>query len=288
MAPRVIDDLVKRIGETEKLDKPAKSLATAVSRVNPPGQTAKDVLSGTWLGHPLHPLLTDIPIGAWTSALVLDLLGGDAGEKAADQLVGLGAVAALPTAVSGLSDWSDMLGAERRIGFVHALGNVAAVTLHGLSYLSRRRGQRSRGLALSLLGFSAVTAGVYLGGHLTYRRGVNVDRHAWDEGASSEWVEVAEEGDLQDGEPMAARAGEDVVMLLRRGQQVQAMADVCSHAGGPLHEGEIDDQGQVTCPWHGSTFRLDDGRVVHGPATAPQPVYDVRVEGGKVLVRRRS
>ena len=287
MTPPIIDDLLERLGKAELLDKPATSLATAVSRVTPPGHLAKDVLSGTWLGHPLHPLLTDIPIGAWASALILDLLGGDGGEKAADQLVGLGAVAALPTAVSGLSDWSDMLGAERRIGFVHALGNVTALTLFGLSYLSRRRGQRSRGLALSVLGATVVTAGAYLGGHLTFRRGVNVDRHAWDEGPS-EWVEVAEEGDLREGEPVAAPAGEETVMLVRRGQEIQGLADVCSHAGGPLHEGEIDDQGRVTCPWHGSTFCLDDGRVIHGPATAPQPVYDVRVEDGKVLVRRRS
>lgn len=287
MVPRVIEDLVERLAKMEGLDKPAKPLANAVSKATPPGHVAKDVLSGTWLGHPLHPLLTDIPIGAWTSALILDLVGGDAGKKAADQLVGLGTVAALPTAVSGLSDWSDMLGAERRIGFAHALGNVAAVALYGLSYVSRRRGQRGRGLALSWLGATAATVGGYLGGHLTYRRGVNVDRHAWDEGAA-EWVEVADEAGLEEGEPVVAQAGEDTVMLLRRGQDIQGLSDVCGHAGGPLHEGQIDAEGQVTCPWHGSTFRLDDGSVVHGPATGRQPVYDVRVEDGKVLVRRRA
>ncbi len=247
----------------------------------------KDLLSGTWLGHPLHPLLTDIPIGAWASALVLDLFGGDSGERAADQLVGLGAVAALPTAVSGLSDWSDMLGAERRIGFVHALGNATAVALYGLSYVSRRQGRRGRGLALSLLGASAVTLGGYLGGHLTYRRGVNVDRHAWDEG-TEDWVEVALMAELEEGTPVAAPAGDDVVLLLRRGGHIRALSDICSHAGGPLHEGEIDKQDQVTCPWHASTFRLEDGKVMHGPATGPQPVYDVRIDDGKVLVRRRS
>ncbi len=287
MAPRSIENLVERIGKAKGLDRPAKPLSQGVSSLAPPGHVAKDLLSGTWLGHPLHPLLTDIPIGAWTSALVLDLVGGEAGERAADQLVGLGAVAALPTAVSGLSDWSDMLGAERRLGFVHALGNVAAVTLYGLSYLARRRGQRGQGLALSLLGATAATAGGYLGGHLTYRRGVNVDRHAWDEGAD-EWVQVAQEEDLKEGEPVTVAAGEDTVMLLRRDQQIEGLSDVCSHAGGPLHEGTIDDQGQVTCPWHGSTFRLGDGSVVHGPATGQQPVYDVRVEDGTVLVRRRS
>ncbi len=286
MAPRIIDDLVERLGKAEGLDKAAAPLATAVTTANPPGRVAKDVLSGSWLGHPLHPLLTDIPIGAWASALVLDLLGGETGEKAADQLVGLGAVAALPTAVSGLSDWSDTLGTERRIGFVHALGNITAVALYGLSYLSRRRGQRRRGLALSVLGATAVTASAYLGGHLTYRKGVNVDRHAWDEDGA-EWVQVAEEAELKDGEPVAVTAGQDTVMLLRRDQDIQGLSDVCGHAGGPLHEGQIEGA-TVTCPWHGSTFRLDDGTVVHGPATGQQPVYDVRMEDGKVLVRRRS
>jgi nitrite reductase/ring-hydroxylating ferredoxin subunit/uncharacterized membrane protein len=287
VAPRILESLVERIGEAEGLDKPAKPLANAVSKINPPGRMPKDLLSGTWLGHPLHPLLTDIPIGAWASALVLDLFGGDSGERAADQLVGLGAVAALPTAVSGLSDWSDMLGGERRIGFVHALGNVTAVALYGLSYVSRRQGRRGRGLALSLLGASAITLGGYLGGHLTYRRGVNVDRHAWHEG-SEEWIEVAQDAELEEGTPVAVPAGEDVVLVCRRGGQIQALSDVCSHAGGPLHEGQIDEQDLVTCPWHGSTFRLDDGKVVHGPATGPQPVYDVRIDDGKVLVRRRS
>jgi len=287
VASRIIDDLVERISGMESLDRAARPLANAVSKISPPGRAAKDLLSGTWLGHPLHPLLTDIPIGAWSSALVLDLFGGDSGERAADQLVGLGAVAALPAAVSGLSDWSDMLGAERRIGFVHALGNTAAVALYGMSYVSRRRGRRGRGLVLSLLGAGAVTLGGYLGGHLTYRRGVNVDRHAWDE-ATAEWSEVAREAELEEGAPVAAPAGEDVVLLIRRGGQIQALSDICSHAGGPLHEGEIDDQGQVTCPWHASTFRLYDGRVIHGPATGPQPAYDVRVDEGKVLVRRRS
>jgi nitrite reductase/ring-hydroxylating ferredoxin subunit/uncharacterized membrane protein len=286
MPPRLIEDLVRSLGDKAALDKVAKPLANGVSRLTPPGHAPKDVLSGSWLGHPLHPLLTDVPIGAWTSALILDLAGGEDGEKAADQLIALGTVAALPTAAAGLSDWSDMLGAERRIGFVHAAGNVVAVTFYGLSYLARRRGQRGRGLALSLLGAGALTFGAYLGGHLTYRFGVNVDRHAWDEG-QDDWVEVYDEGQLQEGEPVVAEAGEDAVMLLRRGERIHAIAEVCSHAGGPLHEGTVYEE-TVTCPWHGSTFRLDDGNVVHGPATGRQPSYDVRVEGGRVLVRRRS
>jgi nitrite reductase/ring-hydroxylating ferredoxin subunit/uncharacterized membrane protein len=287
VAPRIIEDLVERIAEMEGLDKVATPLANAVSRINPPGRAAKDVLSGTWLGHPLHPLLTDIPNGAWTSALILDLFGGDSGERAADQLVGLGTMAALPTAVSGLSDWSDMLGAERRVGFVHALGNVAAVTFFGLSYLSRRRGKRGQGLALSVLGATAATVGGYLGGHLTLparsqRRPPRLAPRGSGVGGGGPGG-----GDRRRQSPGEARSrGHGAALETRRPDRG------CVRHLRPrrwsLHEGEIDNQGQVTCPWHGSTFRLHDGEVVHGPATGPQPVYDVRVEDGKVLVRRRA
>ncbi|HWC11681.1 MAG TPA: Rieske 2Fe-2S domain-containing protein [Acidimicrobiales bacterium] len=286
MPVATVEDLLERIEKAEGLDRVARPLTTAVAKVVPHGPV-KDALSGTWLGHPLHPLLTDVAIGSWTSAFLLDVFGGEATESAAAALVGAGVVSALPTAVAGLSDWSDLLGAERRMGLVHAAANVLAVTCYGLSWVARRKGDRSRGVALGLLGASIATVGGYLGGHLSYRQGVNVDRNAWREGPEG-WIDVAAESELAEGRPVAADADGVRVCLVKQGTAVHAIADVCGHAGGPLHEGELDGEGRITCPWHGSTFKVQDGAVVHGPATAPQPDFEARLEDGRVSVRRRS
>jgi nitrite reductase/ring-hydroxylating ferredoxin subunit/uncharacterized membrane protein len=284
MAPKAVEQLMDRVAGATGLDSVAKPLANKVAALVPSG-VVKDTLSGTWLGHPLHPMLTDVPIGCWTNAMLLDLVAGEAGEEAAQLLVGAGVLAALPTAISGLADWSDYFGEERRVGFVHALGNVAALTCYSLSWTARRKGNRQRGVVLGLMGATLATLSAYLGGHLAWRKGVNIDRHAWDH-ASDEWFDVAAEDEVADGKPMAVAAGDDTVLLYREAGVVRALSDVCSHAGGPLNEGTIEG-GCVTCPWHGSVFRLDDGSVVHGPATGPQPAYDVRTAGGRVSVRRR-
>ena len=284
MAPRAIEMLVDRIAHTSWLDKVAKPLSSKVAEVVPHGP-AKDLLSGTWLGHPLHPMLTDLPIGFWTSAMAVDFLAGQKGHKAADRLVALGVLSALPTAAAGLADWSDTMGEERRLGLAHAVGNVVAVDFYVWSWIARKRGRRVAGVTLSVLGAAAATAGAYLGGHLAWRKGVNVDRHAWDH-PSDDWVDAPLEAPLEDGEPVAVTVGDDTVLVVRTGGAVHALSDVCSHMGGPLHEGPIAD-GCVTCPWHGSTFRLVDGAVVHGPATGPQPGYDVRQSGDRLALRRR-
>ena len=282
-----VRELVEQLGTVEALDRMAEPVAKTVSSVLQPKKAPKDLLSGTWLGHPLHPMLTDLPIGAWTSAMLLDLFGGEAGQEGADRLIGLGLAFALPTAAAGVSDWSDLLGADRRVGLVHALANVAAVGLYGLSLVNRRRGRRGAGLALSFAGAAVASAGGYLGGHLSYRRGVNVNRNAWKEGPDG-WLDVAAESELAEGRPVAAEADGVPVCLVKDGSAVHAIVDVCGHAGGPLHEGELDGDGHITCPWHGSTFRVQDGSVVHGPATAPQPAFDARIQDGRVSVRRSS
>jgi nitrite reductase/ring-hydroxylating ferredoxin subunit/uncharacterized membrane protein len=285
MTPRAIEQLVDRIAHTDWLDQVAKPVSAKVTELVPRGSTVKDVLSGTWLGHPLHPMLTDLPIGFWTGSMALDFLGGRKGRKAADRLLALGVLTAVPTAAAGLSDWSDTIGEDRRLGFAHAAGNVVAVSLYSWSWAARKRGKRVKGVTLGVLGASAATAGAYLGGHLAWRKGVNVDRHAWDH-AEDGWVDVPVEAPLEDGQPVVVTVGDDSVLVVRRGGIVRAISDVCSHMGGPLHEGELAD-GCVTCPWHASTFRLEDGDVVHGPATGPQPAYDVRVEEGRLAFRRR-
>ncbi|MDQ4130182.1 MAG: iron-sulfur protein, partial [Actinomycetota bacterium] len=144
-------ELVERLGRVRAFDVVARPVSKKVAAAVR-SRRVKDLLSGTWLGHPVHPMLTDVPIGAWASALVLDLAGGPHGRQAADRLIGLGLATALPTAVTGLSDWSDLVGEERRIGLLHAVANVSAVACYGLSLLARRRGARARGLAWSLAG----------------------------------------------------------------------------------------------------------------------------------------
>ncbi len=275
-------ELVEQLGRIKALDAVARPLSKQVAAVVS-SRPIKDLLSGTWLGHPVHPLLTDVTIGAWTSALALDLVGGRHGQQAADRLIGLGLLSALPTAATGLSDWSDHLGEERRIGLLHAVANVAAVVCHSLSLLARLRGARTRGFAWSLAGGATLLAGGHLGGHLTYVQGLNVNRNAWHE-AVDEWMPVLDDADLRDQEPVAVEAGETQVLLVRLQGRIHALAAHCGHAGGPLHEGRFED-GCVVCPWHLSTFRLEDGAVVHGPATVPQPAYETRVEDGKILIR---
>jgi len=284
MAPRALEQLIDAVAHAEWLDKVAGPVSDKVTEVIPKGPV-KDLLSGTWLGHPLHPMLTDLPIGFWTSAMVVDFLGGRRGQKAADRLVALGVLSALPTAATGLSDWSDTIGDDKRLGVAHAAGNVVAVGLYGWSWVARKRGRRAKGVVLGVLGATAATAGAYLGGHLAWRKGVNVDRHAWDH-APDDWVGTDLEAPLDDGVPVVVAVGDDQVLVVRRGGVVHAISDRCGHAGGPLHEGELAD-GCVTCPWHQSRFRLDDGAAVHGPATGPQPGYDVRLEGGRLALRRR-
>ncbi|HVF13548.1 MAG TPA: Rieske 2Fe-2S domain-containing protein [Acidimicrobiales bacterium] len=288
MAPRALEQLIDGIARTQWLDKVAVPANDWVGRIIPQGPV-KGLLSGTWMGHPLHPVLTDLPIGFWTSAMAIDFLGGRRGQKAADRLVALGVLTAVPTAATGLSDWSDTIGEDRRLGLAHAAGNVVAVGLYGWSWVARKRGRRAKGVTLGVLGATAATAGAYLGGHLVWRKGVNIDRHAWDH-AADDWVGVTLEAPLEEGVPVVVDAGGDAVLVVRRGEAIHAISDVCSHMGGPLHEGEMSADplgGCVTCPWHASRFRLDDGSVAQGPATGPQPAYDVRLEGDRLALRRR-
>lgn len=276
----------ERIGRIEALDRVAQPLSNAVKRLVRPG-LVKDALSGTWLGHPLHPLLTDIPIGSLTSATVLDLIGGKRAQPAADVLVALGLVAAIPTAAAGASDWSETIGDDQRTGVVHALSNLFGLGLYGCSLVARRRGRRVNATLLGLAGMSSMTVGGYLGGYLSYSRGIGVNNAFFHE-HSDEWTAVLPEGQLAEAKPMRVETGGATVLLYRANGDVFAIDSRCSHAGGPLEDGTIDQSAcTVECPWHHSVFRLDDGSVVHGPATAPQAAYDARIREGQIEVRHR-
>lgn len=274
----------EKLGGLEGLDVPAGAAANAVAQVVGRGGL-KDVLSGTRLGHPLHPLLTDIPIGTLASASLLDVVAAQRGEHAADVLVALGLLSALPTAAAGAADWSDSYGRDQRIGAVHAIANLIGLGLYGWSLRARRRGDRRTGTALGLAGMTSMAVSGYLGGHLSHSRGVGVN-NAFYQHHPEDWTAVLDEAQLQEGAAARVVAGDATVLLYRSNGRIRAIASRCSHAGGPLDEGDIDPANcTVTCPWHQSVFRLDDGSVVHGPASVPQAAYETRIESGKIEIR---
>lgn len=277
----MLQRLVRRLEDAAVLDAVASPVVGVVSKLVGP-RLVRNLLSGTNLGHPLHPALTDVPIGAWGMATLLDR-GGPRCEPGADLLVGVGVAAALPTALAGLNDWSDTLGAERRVGVVHAMANVTALGLYVGSLMARQAGRRGEGKAFAAAGLSMLVIGAYLGGHLSFVRAVNVNRTAFED-RPRDWTPVLSEAELGEGQHRRVSADGASVLLARVHGQVWALANTCSHAGGPLDEGTIRD-GCVVCPWHGSTFRLTDGKIVRGPASTPQPSYETRVRDGKIELR---
>lgn len=279
-----LNDIVRFIERQEVLDGPAEFVSGKAQQLLGK-EPLKSALSGRWLGHPLHPTLTDLPIGLWTGALLLDLVGGEGGEDAADTLLGLGVVTALPTAAAGFHDWSWTMGEDQRLGFVHAIANEVALVGFTVSWLMRRSGNRGGAKLLSLVSSAGLVAGGYLGGHLSYVRGVGIDRTAFEEGPS-DWTDVLGEAELAESSLTKATADGVDVVLYRRGASISALSNTCTHLGGPLHEGEVS-SGCVSCPWHGSRFELSSGEVVDGPASMPQPAYDARVSAGRVQVRLR-
>jgi nitrite reductase/ring-hydroxylating ferredoxin subunit/uncharacterized membrane protein len=275
-------ELLERLLERAEQARALDGVATKVSAVVGPVVTKeplRDLLSGRVVGHPTHPTLVVAPIGCFLGATLLDVTGGDA--AAARRLVGAGIVVTVPTAAAGLHDWVDTMGAERRIGLIHAASNVAAMAVYGASWWRRRRGG---GKVLGLLGFSFLGVGGYLGGHLTYAQGVGVDTTAFEAGPRN-WTDVAAAADVPEGQPVQVRADDVAILLVRRGGRLSALADRCTHRGGPLSGGELVGD-CIQCPWHGSQFRLSDGMVERGPASRPEPAYDVREDAGRILLRR--
>jgi nitrite reductase/ring-hydroxylating ferredoxin subunit/uncharacterized membrane protein len=281
-----VRNLAEGAGRIEWLDRIGNPVADALKKVLKPG-AARDLLSGTWLGHPLHPVLTDVPLGAWVSSFFLDLFGGKRARDASDTLLRLAAVAAIPTAVAGISDWMDTVEEDRRIGVVHAAGNTLALGFLVLSLRARKRGRRGRGVLLSALGQGVATVSAYLGGHLSFGKAVGVDQTAFEEGPT-EWTAVMDAAALSDEKPAVAGLGGGLdVLLYRMNGRVHAISNRCNHRACPLSDGDFEGT-TVTCPCHGSMFRLTDGGVLRGPATGPQPSYDTREQDGKIEVKLRK
>lgn len=287
-------DLIDLIDRQRWLDPVGDGLQRAVGGVfaaaGPAQGALKNLVHGVWLGHPLHPALTDVPIGAWTAALALDGLAAVSGQeevgRAADAAIVVGLSGAAGAAVTGLSDWQYTSGRARRVGVAHGLLNVGGVLLYASSLLLRRRGARAAGHGLAALGYAVATASAYLGGELVFGQRIGVDRAA-DATPSDEFVAVLPAAELPEGQLRRVEAGAVPVLLVRQGDRIQALADTCSHLGCPLSEGHLRDS-SVICPCHGSRFALADGRVLDGPATFPQPCFETRVRDGQIEVRAVS
>jgi nitrite reductase/ring-hydroxylating ferredoxin subunit/uncharacterized membrane protein len=242
---------------------------------------------GRWVGHPLHPALSDLPIGLWTSATILDAadLGPAArpGLDAAGVLSAAGTLAAGATVLTGLSDWTVSNDQDRRVGLFHGLLNTAALGLQSASLAARMTGHRGTGRALGAAGLAVTAGAAYLGGHLVFTKGVMVNRVGWATGPRR-WVRALEEADLPDDSPVAVEAEGRQVLLFRHDGALYGIDNICSHAGGLLSRGTVADL-VVTCPLHGSRFALADGCVLRGPASQPQPVLRTRIRNGWIEVR---
>lgn len=262
-------------------------LQKLVRAVYGPFPPLRDLLHGTWFGHPLHPMLTDVPIGALVAAFVLDLAGL---ATAATWLVAIGILSMLAASLAGFADYLDLAGTPRRYGTLHSLVMVASLVLYVLSF-----GERvwwplwfaSAEIWLAGGGLLLLIVGAYLGGDLVFDHGSQVDRHAW-RGGGAKWqpLDVA---DVPEGQLVKAKAGAQTVVVVRRGERIYALHDTCAHQGCSLATGRlVDDARRIECPCHGSRFELADGSVNRGPAVFPQPVYEVRAADGKIEVRRAT
>jgi nitrite reductase/ring-hydroxylating ferredoxin subunit/uncharacterized membrane protein len=268
------------------LDPVADVLQAAAKGVPKP---VRNVLDGVWLGVPLHPALTDVPLGSWTAAAVLDAVdavsaGGEFGD-AADAVLAVGVLGAIPAAATGLNDWSWLRGDSKRIGTIHAILNSTGLALNVASLVLRRRGSRSTGRALSAVAYGGALFSAHLGGILSFGLGVRVNRTAF-ESPEHEWVAVLREDELEGLESKLVEVdGEPALVTRSTDGRICAIAARCSHLGGPLAQGERAGD-VVTCPWHGSQFDVCSGDVIAGPAAFPQPVYESRVVGGRIELRR--
>lgn len=288
-----LDNLVNAIARQQWLQ-PAENAVerlvdTLVDKPDAPAgpvrQRIVNLLSGTFLGHPLHPALIAVPLGAWTATEVLDgleMLGRKEMGAGADATLAVGLAGALLAAPCGLSDWHYTTDRPHRVGVVHGLVNISAALLYTASLVQRRRGARGWGRVLAFSGAAIATAGGYLGGVLAYGERIGVN-HAADQPAPADFTPVLPEGDLPEREPKQVDVKGTPVLLVRDGSQIYAIGAVCSHLGGPLAEGKLEGD-QIVCPWHFSHFSIKDGSVQDGPATFPEPCYAVRVHNGQIEV----
>ena len=292
MPETLIGRVIRRQSWLEPLsDVTQKATGGAYRSLGPAGHALRNLVHGTWiLRHPLHPALTDVPVGAWTVGVVADYAAHFTGaipESAGDVALIVGFLVAILTLVTGYTDFIDTFGLERRFGCAHGLLMTIVVLVEGVSILLRWIGPRSAhplAVGLSTAGYALVLLGAWIGGHVVFGIGYNVNRTAVIESGPADWTAAGAAADVPAAGMIMVEAGGMNVLLARDGDAVCALSDVCSHAGGPLHEGTLE-HGVVTCPWHGSRFRIRDGHTVGGPATFDVPQLLVRERDGVLEVK---
>ena len=251
------------------------------------GLQARSFLNGTWLGHPLHAALTDVPIGLWTGGVILDaisLLTGDrSARRAAEWCVGLGCGGAVAAAVAGMADFSETEDPQRRAATAHAILNGLALTAFAVSLYRRRRGDWAGSLPYSAIGYALVLVGADIGGHLVYDLGTLVSREAWQK-PPREFTTVFASEDLANGQMRKVDSNGMGILLARVNGQVHAIGNTCTHWGCSLAEGGLEDT-KVKCPCHGSVFDLKNGLAVEGPASESEPFFDVREQNGQIQIK---
>ena len=280
MLGEIVGRAVNRQGWLDGVGKKLQQVAGALfDHLGPASRPVEDLLHGTPAGHPVHPAIVPIPIGAWTAVLALDY----ANKEGADLALDVGLVATLPAVLAGIADYRYTNGTMRRTGAAHALMNITGATLYALSSWRRHSGNRAGATTLSNVGYVFILAGGYLGGELSYSLGTMVNRNAWVTGETP-FTPVMPLVDLEEDRPVRATTAKEDLVLVRRGERVYALANACAHLGGPLSEGKLVGDA-IKCPWHGSEFRLEDGRAVCGPTAYNQPCYTARVHNNLVEVQ---
>lgn len=285
-----IDTAVANLAGIRSTAKGVRKWLTGAFLETPTLRPLKNFLNGTWLEHPLHPVLTDVPIGAWTTAMVLDIATAVFGArnlgKASGIAIGIGVLGASGSIATGMMDFTDTDEPEDSMIFTHALVNAAATLLFTTSYVLRQQNNwrtEPSHVALSLLGYAAVTFGGFLGGSLVYRRGVMVNRNAY-RATPKDFTPAIALAELPEDKPTRVEVQGEPILFVRRGERVYAVGAVCSHYGGPLEKGKLNGT-TVECPWHYSVFSIRDGRYLRGPTTSPLPLYETRVHDGQVHVK---
>jgi nitrite reductase/ring-hydroxylating ferredoxin subunit len=282
--------ILDRVADVDAFDKVIEPARRAVNAALRP-QAFKDLLHGTWLGHSLHPVLVQVPVGAWVSAGLLDAIPPL--RPAATVLIGTGVAAAVPASLSGAADWSEQDTGVRRLGALHAVANSAALGLYVGSLVARGKGRGALGRVLSYAGLGIAGGSAAIGGHMSYAQASGASHSATAARAlTTDWIDLGPLDDLPEGRPtLRTGKGSSVAVPLaavRRGGKVDVFVGACSHLAGPLHEGRVEQvRGRdcLVCPWHESAFDLDSGAPRRGPAANPQEKLEVRMEAGRVMAR---
>ncbi|TFV92231.1 Rieske (2Fe-2S) protein [Blastococcus sp. CT_GayMR20] len=282
--------ILDRVADVSAFDKVIEPARKAVQVALRP-QGLKDLLHGTWLGHTLHPVLVQVPVGSWISAGVLDAIPPL--RPAATVLIGTGVAAAVPASLAGAADWSEQEVGVRRLGAIHAVANTAALGLYVGSLVARRNGRGGLGRVLSYSGLALATGSAAIGGHMSYAQSSGASHAATAARAlTTDWIDLGPLDDLPEGRP-ALRTGKGgsvavPLVAVRRGARVDVFIGACSHLSGPLYEGSVETvRGDecLVCPWHGSAFDLESGSPRRGPAANPQEKLEVKMTAGRVMAR---